>query len=172
MIESLGNIGDFVGGIGVIVTLAYLAFQVRQNSRSVKSASAQAVLNVLAQSISSVAASTSASRVAVLGQTDFDQLSDDEQLQFAMWILGWFRVFEQAHHQFMIGVLDPVLWEGHAGQLKSTMQSPVVRRWWAVRRVLFDPEFRRFIDELPADSQVPSLPEILGALKGEGPPSH
>ena len=33
-----------------------------------------------------------ASRVAVLGQTDFKELSDDEQLQFAMWILGWFRV--------------------------------------------------------------------------------
>ena len=56
MIESLGNIGDFVGGIGVIVTLVYLASQIRQNSRSVKAASAQAVLSALAQSISSVAA--------------------------------------------------------------------------------------------------------------------
>ena len=29
MIETLGNIGDFVGGIGVVVTLFYLAFQIR-----------------------------------------------------------------------------------------------------------------------------------------------
>ena len=31
--EDLGNVGDFVGGIGVIVTLIYLALQIRQNSQ-------------------------------------------------------------------------------------------------------------------------------------------
>lgn len=29
MVENLGNIGEFVGGIGVVITLFYLAFQVR-----------------------------------------------------------------------------------------------------------------------------------------------
>jgi hypothetical protein len=171
MIAELGDIGDFIGGIGVVATLLYLALQIRQNSRTVKAASAQAVLSSLAQSISSMSASSAASRVAVLGQTDFKELSDDEQLQFAMWILGWFRVFEQAHHQYRAGVLDPIQWKGHATQMESTMQSAVVRRWWAVRRPLFDPEFRRFIEALPADSQVPSLEEIIGALRGENAPS-
>ena len=32
MLEDLGNIGDFLGGIGVVVTLIYLALQIRQNS--------------------------------------------------------------------------------------------------------------------------------------------
>ena len=39
MIESLGNIGDFVGGIGVVVSLVYLATQSRQNARSTRAAS-------------------------------------------------------------------------------------------------------------------------------------
>jgi hypothetical protein len=171
MVEDLGNVGDFIGGIGVVVTLAYLALQIRQNSRSVKAATAQAVLSALAQSISSMSASSAASRVAVLGQIDFDQLSEDEQLQFALWLLGWFRVFEQAHHQFRAGVLDPALWAGHAKQMESTMQSPVVRRWWAVRRVLFDPEFRVFIDALPTSSAVPGLSKIVGALRGDDAPA-
>lgn len=165
--EAFGNVGDFIGGIGVVITLAYLALQIRQNSNSVKAASAQAVLGALTQSIASVASSSAASRVAILGQTDFDQLSEDEQLQFALWLLGWFRVFEQAHHQFSAGVLDPVQWKGHAAQIESTMQSPAVRRWWTVRRVLFDPDFRRFIEGLPAESSVPGLPEIIAALRGE-----
>ena len=33
MIDALGNIGDFVGGIGVVVTLAYLAVQIRHSSK-------------------------------------------------------------------------------------------------------------------------------------------
>ena len=33
----LGNIGDFLGSIGVIVSLVYLAVQIRQNTRSILS---------------------------------------------------------------------------------------------------------------------------------------
>ena len=40
MVEDLGNVGDFIGGIGVVVTLAYLALQIRQNNRSLKAATA------------------------------------------------------------------------------------------------------------------------------------
>lgn len=36
MFESLGNIGDFIGGIGVIITLIYLAYQIRQNTNSIR----------------------------------------------------------------------------------------------------------------------------------------
>ena len=36
MLEALGNIGDFVGGIAVIATLVYLAVQVRQNTQQLR----------------------------------------------------------------------------------------------------------------------------------------
>ncbi len=38
-VEALGAVGDFVGGLGVIASLLYLAFQIRQNTRAVRSAS-------------------------------------------------------------------------------------------------------------------------------------
>jgi len=44
VIENLGNIGDFVGGIGVVVTLVYLATQIRQNTRAIRLASIQQVM--------------------------------------------------------------------------------------------------------------------------------
>jgi len=31
-LDALGNIGDFLGGIGVVVTVVFLVFQVRQNT--------------------------------------------------------------------------------------------------------------------------------------------
>jgi hypothetical protein len=34
VIEDLGNIGDFLGGIAVVVTLIYVATQIRQNTNS------------------------------------------------------------------------------------------------------------------------------------------
>ena len=37
-IMELGAIGEFVGAIGVVVTLAYLAVQIRQNTRAMEGA--------------------------------------------------------------------------------------------------------------------------------------
>jgi hypothetical protein len=41
MLDSLGDIGDFVGGIAVLVTLIYLAVQVRQHTAAIHTASRQ-----------------------------------------------------------------------------------------------------------------------------------
>ena len=35
MLEDLGNLGDFLGGIAVIATLLYVAVQIRQNTRQI-----------------------------------------------------------------------------------------------------------------------------------------
>jgi len=43
MLDALGNIGDFVGGIAVIVTLIYLAIQVRGNTAALQTASRQEI---------------------------------------------------------------------------------------------------------------------------------
>lgn len=38
-LEAFGSVGDFVGGLGVIASLIYLAIQIRQNTRAVRSSS-------------------------------------------------------------------------------------------------------------------------------------
>ena len=36
MLDELGNIGDFLGGLAVVVTLVYLALQIRQNTATTR----------------------------------------------------------------------------------------------------------------------------------------
>lgn len=38
-VETLGHLGDFIGGLAVIASLLYLAVQIRQNTRAVRSSS-------------------------------------------------------------------------------------------------------------------------------------
>ncbi len=37
-LTQLANLGEFIGGVAVLVTLIYLAAQIRQNTRSVEAA--------------------------------------------------------------------------------------------------------------------------------------
>ena len=41
--EVLGNLGEFVGAIAVVATLAYLALQVRHNSKTVAAATSHSI---------------------------------------------------------------------------------------------------------------------------------
>ena len=56
-LEDLGNLGDFLGGIAVIVTLIYLVVQIRQNTKLLRKSAEQmirsdstAVVSLAAQS--------------------------------------------------------------------------------------------------------------------------
>jgi hypothetical protein len=40
-LEDLGNIGEFVAAVAVVVSLVYVAVQIRQNTRSVRASSYQ-----------------------------------------------------------------------------------------------------------------------------------
>jgi len=42
-LEDLGNIGEFVAAVSVVVSLIYLAVQIRQNTRSVRASTYQVV---------------------------------------------------------------------------------------------------------------------------------
>ena len=42
-LETLGNLGDFISGIAVLVTLIYLANQVRRNTSVLSTASREAI---------------------------------------------------------------------------------------------------------------------------------
>ena len=46
-LEDLGNIGEFVAAIAVVISLIYLAVQIRQNTRSVRASSYHAVVTNL-----------------------------------------------------------------------------------------------------------------------------
>ena len=43
-LEDLGNIGEFVAAIGVIISLIYLAVQIRQNTSAVATATYESTM--------------------------------------------------------------------------------------------------------------------------------
>ena len=166
-LQDLGSIGSFLAAIATLITLIYLAIQIRQNSESVKSAAAQSVLESLNEAIQSAAATPQLSRVVALGQSDYDQLSEDERQQFLIWLFGWFRIIEQAHHNYFLGHLEPRIWKGYAKHIESVMQAPAVRRWWKLRKSVFSPEFQQFIDGLSKGSPVLALAAVLEGMSAD-----
>ncbi len=168
-IQDLGSIGEFLAAIATLATLVYLAMQIRQNSESVRAASAQSVLAGVNDALQNAASTPQLARVVVLGQIDFDQLSEEERQQFIVWIFSWFRTIELAHHNYLLGHLDSRIWEGHARHLESVVQSPAIQNWWRLRESVFSPEFREFINGLDQESDISSIGKLSEELRPAGP---
>jgi hypothetical protein len=55
-LTQLANLGEFIGGVAVLVTLVYLAAQIRQNTRSVQASVVDSLVGLEAFSDSRIAA--------------------------------------------------------------------------------------------------------------------
>ena len=78
--QLLGNYGEFVGAIAVVVTLAYLAVQIRQSTKATKSQTAQGTFLLSFEVVNSIAQQGNVGlwrRFMANGLTD---LEPDEQL--------------------------------------------------------------------------------------------
>lgn len=80
---ALGAIGEIVGAAGVIISLLYLASQVRSNSRQLRHASAQAVLDKLNGLIGQLAFTAGAGDIWTRGLSGLDALKSDEELRLS-----------------------------------------------------------------------------------------
>lgn len=157
-LSELANLGEFIGGIAVIATLIYLTIQLRQSTRSLKSATLANNTNLWASMLVNVA-SGDKTKAYLHGSTASDKLTPDEFLQFFLISRIMFVGFESQHHQFRQGMLDKDIYEGYERSFQAQVLSmPGFRRYWQQCAHEFSNEFQNKVKELlkvqpPADAK-------------------
>ncbi len=121
-IMELGALGEMLGAIGVIVTLAYLAVQVKQNTRSMDEGKrlalaqtyqmrADALQGMLVQAASSEVIGPLIVKLTELGYpadvSALDKLSSRERGVFRQWQIAQLTHWDNMFYQYQQGFLDP-----------------------------------------------------------------
>ena len=81
-IQDWGAVGEIVGAIAVIITLIYLATQIRQNTRQMRSDGHVRVTNSYNEIIGQLLADDHLFKIIVRGCQDWDDLTSFEQSRF------------------------------------------------------------------------------------------
>ena len=161
-LEALGSIGDFVGGIGVLVTLIYLALQIKQNTRSVRATAAQQVLSGAAGFLEHIASDPVLTDLFFRGTREPGNLAPPDRARLGLLMLALFRRFEAVFQQGERGILAEEDWAGLKESMLVTAQLPFARLWWPNVASMFSAGFRHFIE---------SLQRQPAAQQGAVPPS-
>lgn len=146
MLENLGNLGDFIGGVAVIFSLLYLGSQIRQHTRSVRAAAVQSAAQAFTQVMEMFARDADLLRLYEEGSRDFDALTPEEQRRFAAVMGVLLHHFENIHAQSGLGLLQEGSWRGGANRLRGSFARPGTRVWWERGKSVFNDDFQHWID--------------------------
>jgi hypothetical protein len=145
-LEALGSLGEIIGGLAVVVSLVYLAIQMKHNTMSVRSATYQSIVSTAAACNVTLTQSKDLARLFRIGSDDPDLLDEDEQVQFWFLCSQFLDIFENLYLQHRHGTIDDDYWLPRSTSYLELFKSPGFARNWAERRFDYATSFREHVD--------------------------
>jgi len=130
--DAIGAIGELVGALAVIVTLIYLAIQLRSNAAASRASVAQALADSINSSNLLTAENEGLARIYRVGkEEDWDSLTDDEKYRWGRLATAVCRSLEAVLTHDRLGQADSQSVELAKETIKSLFATEAYRRWWA-----------------------------------------
>jgi len=165
-LEGVNAVAQLVAAIGVIVSLFYLAAQIRQNTRSTRAVVVDSLAHSLVDLLGPHAQNPESLRAFSLVIEDWDAAAEQDRARILPFIFATFKLFENAWFQQRQGTLDRQQWEGWDAYIRIYYHRPGVKTWWSMRRAAFAPGFRNYLE---STEPVKDLPPISRLIRGEPP---
>ena len=123
--QILGNYGEFVGAIAVVITLVYLAVQVKHSKEateaSTRSAEVAQKLSLATNHLARVDLITRALRDLTASDdlvnlrnkvvnNEQDTLTETEQSRIRVWYISQIYILDSQHYQYELGLIDEESW--------------------------------------------------------------
>lgn len=141
--SALGAIAETVGGLGVILTLVYLALQIRGSNRVAKAQSRQSMTG-FAMGITRFRAEH-ADRYAAIAANE--ELSPGDW-EFLYWSHMQMLTYGEAYfQQFELGLMSDTHWEGFSNWIDAYIQSRGFREFWETDHSSFSEDYSKWIEE-------------------------
>jgi hypothetical protein len=143
-IMELGAIGEFVGAIAVVVTLIYLAIQLRQNSKTVQVSMIQAMERGVSDVLGQWSRDPETIALMRRARVSFDGLSENEKALVSTLIRRLVLHMDSMHWAFKQGVLPKEIWEREASVLRGWLNSEAGKATWRVGG--WTESFRQYVE--------------------------
>ena len=160
ILEALGNLGDFVGGLAVIVTLFYLATQLRQNTQALRTASRQEIVTGY-RDANRLMLTPGVGQAYSIGLRRFPAMDFDDRHLFltvfndqALFFQGVFALHET-------GQLEDETYHAYLRWFAAQVATPGGRAWWeGVARPIYTARMVSAVDARVAEGRLPDLLEM------------
>lgn len=172
-LQNLGNLGEFVGALGVVFSMVYLAKEMQQNTTSVRAASFNSMVQNSIRLLEHAFRDSEFADFLHRAQTDPRSLSPAERVRWDAYMTSVFRHFGNLVYQYRVGALDQQMWEAYDRTLEDHLRrTPSWGDWFDENKDVFSTslveQVERLRARLDADTPTPSTGERSAAVSGAG----
>lgn len=164
-LEAMGNIGEIIGGIAVVVSLVYLAIQMKQNTMSVRSATYQAIVASAAACNVTLTQSKDLARIFRIGSDDPSALDEDERVQYWFLCSQFLDIYENLYLQYHHGTIGDDYWVPRSVSYLELFKAPGFAMNWRERRTDYAVPFREFVDTALESGEHVKTERRLGKIR-------
>ena len=144
--DALGAVAELIGATGVIISLLYLAAQIKKQTTEAQLAATRDLARLNNEMAESITSDRDALRVYLQGKSDYEALDDEEKLVLGFTLSRGMRLQEQAYLHSKHDSLHASFYESLRARLAEQLAFPGVRRWWELNEHAFSEEFRDYVE--------------------------
>lgn len=154
-IQELGSIGEFVAAIATLITLVYLALQIRANTRSLRLNAQESTTAASSRFRDALIRDPEVAALWNRALRDFDGLPPDERVRAMSMFQEIFYSMQLVFHRTNEGVFPERTWRRiQLPGLLLILRNPGTQQWWKRAAHLFDPEFIAEIEKARDDGSA------------------
>ena len=155
--EAIGAVANLFAALGVIATLIYLAMQIRQNTKAVRSSSIESLVHNLSATAQAAVENEYMVPLMLKANAGPETFTEVERVRMHFWFIMTFRRFEGVYFQRELGFVDAAVIEGFERSHISILASNSGRLWWANAKEIFNSGFVSYVEELLAKGNFKNL---------------
>ena len=152
--NELSVIAEIIGAVAVIVTLIYVAKEIRQNSRALAISALRDTTSQWNEWGTMLATSADLAEIVTRGNADYGSLSEAERLRYGAYVQSFFDNVESyralvVDHEVEkdIHVLEAIV--------ARRIGTPGFTAWWQANTADYDVAFVAWIDRLRCNADTP-----------------
>jgi hypothetical protein len=151
--EAISAIGQIVGAFAVVISLIYVAREIRRNARAERLASMDTVIRWLGQLV----AHPHLRELYYRGIHDFESLEGGDLVGFSMLMDQLFYIYQEMYYEQLEGHLDPRVWSMTETPMRDINAYPGVQAWWRSRSHWFHEDFAKHVNKQQQTAKAPRL---------------
>lgn len=151
-LETLANLGEFLAAIGMLISLIYLALQLRQNTEAVRGTSQQTWSQTSGDLLHDLYGDSEVAELFMRVGREDGPSTEVDRFRFHVLMTRLVRNAEALAYLQEKGLVDPHIWEAYLESTRRFMTWPGFRGWIRENEALASPRMRAVLRRVAVEA--------------------
>ncbi len=152
---------NLVSAIAVVLSVVFLAFQIKKNTNAVKANFYDSLNHTNIEFLKQLVEHERLGKLLEEGAESWDSMQIDDKRTANILFIQLYRHWENMFYQNKMKVFEGWLWESHKNTMISYFHKQGIKEWWRHRKHSFSKEYGQFLENSKRPSNMYQTVEEL-----------